>query len=222
MNTRNSLSNCPLFSGLPEDQIIKLEHIAQKKSVKQGKVIFFENDPGDGFYIVISGQVKVYKIALTGKEQILHIIDASKPFGEAAVFQGRSFPANAEALSDSELLYFPKERFLELITEHPQLALNMLGLLSARLRKFTRQIEDLSLREVPQRLANYIIYLVENQKNEETVNLQISKGQLASLLGTAPETLSRILTKFVNDGILKVSNRVIEIVDYDALKEIIS
>jgi len=221
MNIKNILSSCPLFSGLPVEQVDKIERIVRVKSVKRGSVIFFENDPGDGFYLVVSGKVKVYKAAFTGKEQILHILGAPQPFGEVAVFQSKPFPANAEALVNTELLYFPRDLFLKVIEENPQLALNMLGLLSARLRKFAHLIEELSLREVSHRIANYIIYLAEEQGSDKQVNLEISKGQLASLLGTAPETLSRVLTKFINGGILKVSNRTIEILDYEELKNMI-
>lgn len=221
MNIATVLNDCPLFSGLPESQAVALASIAFSKKAKKGVSIFFEGDPGDGFYLVASGKVKVYKLAFNGKEQILHILGASQPFGEAAVFQGKPFPANAEALVNSELIYFPKKEFLTVIKENPEVALNMLGLLSARLRKFARQIEDLSLHEVPHRLANYIIYLTEEQGSETQVTLEISKGQLASLLGTAPETISRILTKFSNDNVLKVSNRTIEIVDMKRLTELV-
>ncbi len=221
MNIAAVLNSCPLFSGLPENQIVELANIAFSKKVKRGVNIFFEGDAGDGFYLVANGKVKVFKLAFNGKEQILHILGDSQPFGEAAVFQGKPFPANAEALVNSELIYFPKKDFLRVIEKNPQVALNMLGLLSARLRKFAHQIEDLSLHEVPHRLANYLLYLTEEQENENQVTLEISKGQLASLLGTVPETLSRILTKFSNDGVLKVSNRTIEITNFEQLKELV-
>lgn len=221
MNIAAVLNNCPLFSGLPENQIKDLSNIAFSKKMKRGVTIFFEGDPGDGFYLVATGKVKVFKMAFNGKEQILHILGEAQPFGEAAVFQGKPFPANAEALVNSELIYFPKKDFLRVIEANPQVALNMLGLLSARLRKFAHQIEDLSLREVPHRLANYILYLTEEQGSETQVTLEISKGQLASLLGTVPETLSRILTKFSNDNVLKVSNRTIEIIDLEQLRELV-
>lgn len=221
MNIAAVLNKCPLFSGLPENQIKDLSNIAFSKKMKRGVTIFFEGDPGDGFYLVATGKVKVFKMAFNGKEQILHILGEAQPFGEAAVFQGKPFPANAEALVNSELIYFPKKDFLRVIEANPQVALNMLGLLSARLRKFAHQIEDLSLREVPHRLANYILYLTEEQGSETQVTLEISKGQLASLLGTVPETLSRILTKFSNDNVLKVSNRTIEIIDLEQLRELV-
>lgn len=212
------LSRCTLFEGLPGEQLAELALITQKKSFKRGATIFFENDPGKGFYLVTAGKIKVYKVSFNGKEQILHILAELQPFGEAAVFQGKPFPANAEALTDTELFYFPKDQFIKLIENHPQLALNMLGLLSGRLRKFAGIIEDLSLKEVPHRLAAYLIYLMEEQKSS-TLQLEISKGQLASLLGTAPETLSRILGKLTAEGIIDTDNREIKIIDLEGLKQ---
>lgn len=218
MTVIDTLSRCALFEGLPENQLSELAGITQKKSFKRGATIFFENDPGNGFYLVTMGKVKVYKISFNGKEQILHILGELQPFGEVAVFQGKPFPANAEALTDADLFYFPKDQFIKLVENHPKLALNMLGLLSGRLRKFAGIIEDLSLKEVPHRLAAYLIYLMKEQESS-TLQLDISKGQLASLLGTAPETLSRILGKLTADEIISIDNRQIKIIDLERLEQ---
>ena len=96
----------------------------------------------------------------------------------------------------------------------------MLAVLSMRLRRFTVQIENLSLKEVPARLAGYLIYLAEEQKSEDSVTLDISKGQLASLLGTIPETLSRIFAKLNQDGLIEVKDRTINLLDYSGLEEL--
>ena len=115
--------------------------------------------------------------------------------GEVPVFTGTPFPANAQALSKSVLAFFPKKKFIALINSNPSLALNLLAVLSKRLRQFTVQVENLSLKEVPERLAAYLLFLSKEQGGTDEVTLPISKGQLASLLGTIPETLSRIFSK---------------------------
>jgi CRP/FNR family transcriptional regulator len=158
----------------------------------KGRSIFMEGDLGDGFYIVADGKVKIFKISAEGKEQILHIYGPGHPFGEVPVFSGQKFPANAVTLLKSHLLFFPRPSFIRLISDNPSLSLNMLAVLSMRLREFTVQIENLSLKEVPGRLASYLIYLSGEQQDSLKVTLPVSKGQLASLLGTIPETLSRI------------------------------
>ena len=120
----------------------------------------------------------------------------------------------------SHLLFFPRTAFTELIAKNPSLCLNMLAVLSMRLRQFTVQVENLSLKEVPGRLAAYLLYLAQEQEAEDTVSLPISKGQLASLLGTIPETLSRILTKMSNSGLIDVSGGEIKLLDYDGLEDL--
>jgi CRP/FNR family transcriptional regulator len=120
-----------------------------------------------------------------------------------AVFAGKSFIAHAEAMEDSRLLYFPRTPFMELIQKNPSIALNSLSILSRRLRRFTALIEDLSLKEVPGRLAAYLLYLSETHQGTENLSLDISKGQLSSLLGTISEILSRILTRMTKAGVIQ-------------------
>ena len=120
------------------------------------------------------------------------------------MFSGQQFPASAEAIAESCLIFFPRSAFIALIAANPSLALNMLAVLSMRLRQFTVQIENLSLKEVPGRLATYLVYLAGEQKRDDFVTLNISKGQLASLLGTIPETLSRIFARMNSQGLNEV------------------
>jgi CRP/FNR family transcriptional regulator, dissimilatory nitrate respiration regulator len=218
-NIREAVSASPLFNGLPPEQVDRIVRIVIKKQFNRGETIFFEGDKGTGFYMVESGKVKIYKMSLSGKEQILHIFGPGEPFGEVPVFHGQPFPATAEALMKSSLLFFPRDRFIQLVHETPSIALNMLAVLSMRLRRFASQIESLSLQEVPARLAGYLMYLSEEQRNADVVALEISKGQLASLLGTIPETLSRIFAKMSEEGLIAVEGRTIRILDRDGLAD---
>jgi CRP/FNR family transcriptional regulator len=195
----------PLFNGLTETQLQEIRSTAVDLFYEKGNTIFLEGDAGDGFYIVAHGKIKIFKVSLDGKEQILHIYGPGQPFGEVPVFSGQKFPANAVSLVKSHVLFFPRAAFVDLITSYPSLALNMLAVLSMRLREFTIQIENLSLKEVPGRLASYLLYLATEQKQQDKVNLPISKGQLAGLLGTIPETLSRIFTKMSQQGLITVN-----------------
>jgi CRP/FNR family transcriptional regulator len=137
-----------------------------------------------------------------------------------AVFTGQTFPAYAQAISNSRLLFFPKNEFVGLISTNPSLSLNMLAELSIRLHHFAVQIASLSLKEVPGRLASYLIYLADEQNRDDSVTLKISKGQLASLLGTVPETLSRIFGKMTDQKLIEVSGRNISFLDYSGLEEL--
>lgn len=213
------LANSLLFNGLPAQQLREMAAICIAKRYRRGESIFFEGDPGIGFYMVASGKVKIFKTSLEGKEQILHIFGPGEPFGEVPVFHGNPFPANAETLSEAELLFFPRAEFVGLVSANPSLALNMLAMLALRLRRFTTQIENLSLKEVPGRLASYLLYLTEEQGRSDRVVLDIPKGQLASLLGTSSETLSRIFAKMTEEGLIRVEGKTIDLLDIERLKE---
>lgn len=214
------LSKIPAFNGLTGDQLEHVRKITSVRELKRGELIFSEGDEGNGFYVVVDGRIKVFKLSPEGKEQILHIIGPGEPFGEVAVFAGRSFPANAQAISNSRLLFLPRSDFVHLISINPSLAMEMLAVLSIRLRQFTMQIESLSLKEVPGRLASYLMVLASEQSEPESVDLPISKGQLASLLGTIPETLSRIFARMSQQGLVLVNGRTIFLKDRPGLADL--
>jgi len=214
------ISQTPIFQDLPEDDLKKLRRIAVDKFFNKGQTVFSEGEDGIGFYVVAAGKVKIYKVSVEGKEQILHIYGPGNPFGEVPVFSGERFPANAQTLLKSHLLFFPRAAFIELISKNPSLCLNMLAVLSMRLRQFTVQVENLSLKEVPGRLASYLLFLAREQGVEDTVSLPISKGQLASLLGTIPETLSRILARMIDSRLIAVSGGNITLVDIMRLEDL--
>jgi CRP/FNR family transcriptional regulator, dissimilatory nitrate respiration regulator len=216
---KETVGKSPLFNGLPPEQIDLIARIIVRKSYNRGETIFFEGDKGTGFYMVESGKVKIYKMSFSGKEQILHIFGPGEPFGEVPVFHGQPFPATAEVLAKSSLLFFPRDKFIQLVHDMPSIALNMLAVLSMRLRRFASQIESLSLKEVPARLAGYLLYLSEENGGADTVELEISKGQLASLLGTIPETLSRIFARMSEEGLIAVEGRTIRILDRESLAD---
>jgi len=220
MGLIEQIAAIPIFQGLPREQAEDLGRIVADQIFRRGQTIFSEGDEGAGFYVVISGRVKVFKLSPEGKEQIFHILGPGEPFGEAAVFAGENFPAYAEALTESRIFFFPRPAFVGLIKKNPSLALNMLSVLSRRLRKFAALVEDLSLKEVPGRLAAYLLFLGEHKKGMKELELDVSKNQLAGLLGTIPETLSRILTRMARERLIKSSGRRYQILDRKGLEEL--
>jgi len=210
----------PLFEGLPKEQQDDLAMIVTDQVFRRGQTIFTEGDEATGFYVGITGRVKIFKLSFEGKEQILHIFGPGEPFGEVPVFTGQHFPANAEAMEESRIFFFPRDSFIELIRRNPSMALNMLAVLSVRLRRFTHLIDDLSLKEVPGRLSAYLLYLSEQEKGTTDLELTITKTQLASLLGTIPETLSRIFGKMSKQGLIELDGPRIKIVDRQGLEDL--
>ena len=214
------IAEIPLYRGLPAEQIGKLANIMIDKLLRRGQAVFSEGDEASGLYVMISGRVKVFKLSPEGKEQILHIIGPGEPFGEVPMFAGGRFPANAETIEESRIIFFPRAAFVELIKREPSLAMNMLAVLSKRLREFAGLIEDLSLKEVSGRLAAYLLYLSDREDRASSIELDIAKGQLASLLGTIPETLSRILGKMDSQRLIEVQGRRIRIIDRNTLEDL--
>jgi CRP-like cAMP-binding protein len=214
------MARIPLFAGLSPAELAQFGGIAVERGFGKNEWVFAEGDDGDGFYVILSGTVKVFKLSADGKEHILHIFPPGQVFGEVPVFAGEHFPANAQAVVPSRLLFFPRAAFVALLEQHPALALKLLADLSLKLRQFATQIENLSLKEIPARLATYLLVLAESQGQRDQVTLAISKGQLASLLGTIPETLSRMFAKLSGQNLIAVEGRTIRLLDVPALQEL--
>jgi CRP-like cAMP-binding protein len=222
----DQLRRCPLFAGLQERDLHKIRAVATPRQLGKREVLFSDGGEAKGFYVILTGKVKLYKISPEGKEQILHIVSAPDTFAEAALFLEGTYPAFAEAWMDSQLLFFPKRNFIELIEKNPQLSINMIVSLSQYLKRFAALIEELSLKEVSSRIAKYLIDLCLKSSGEgkgpREIELDLSKTQLAAKLGTISETLSRTLAKMKAKRIIDVKKNRILILNQELLEEIAS
>lgn len=218
MNHRQILKNSPLFAGLSDLDMDALMGIARTREASRGELLFSDGEEATGFFVVLDGKVKVYKLSPEGKERILHVIHPGGTFAEAAIFGDGLYPAYAEPLQASRLFFLPKESFLDLLKNNGNISINMIAGLSRFLRQFANQIEDLTFKDVPSRLARYLMDLSRGVKQH--VELPISKSQLASNLGTVSETLSRTLRKLSDDDLIQVAGKRVEILDFDRLAEL--
>ena len=220
------LRRCPLFAGLKEDDLKRIRAIASLRQIEKKEVLFSDGEEAKGFYVILSGKVKLFKVSPEGKEQILHIVSAPDAFAEAALFLEGTYPAFAEAMTDSQLLYFPKRDFIQLIEKNPQLSINIIVTLSHFLKRFASLIEELSLKEVSSRVAKYVVDLSIKSSKEgkslKEVELDLSKTQLALKLGTISETLSRTLAKMKAKRIIDVKKNKIIILNREALEGLAS
>ena len=220
------LRRCPLFAGLKEEDLKRIRAIASLRQIEKKEILFSDGEETRGFYVILSGRVKLFKVSPEGKEQILHIVSAPDAFAEAALFLEGTYPAFAEAMTDCQLLYFPKRDFIQLIEKNPQLSINMIVTLSHYLKRFASLIEELSLKEVSSRTAKYIIDLSmkssKEGKSPKEVELDVSKTQLALRLGTISETLSRTLAKMKAKRIIDVKKNKIIILNRETLEELAS
>jgi len=220
MDFMTAMGQSTLFKGLGPEELAQLERISEPRQYDKGDLLFGEGKEGVGFYVVLSGQVKVFKMSFDGREQILHILGPGDPLGEVPVFAGMNYPANAQALSKSALYFFPRQKLIELYRESPSLAMNMLAVLSRRLREFTVLIENLSLKEIPQRLATYLVHQQSLKPVSSRVKLSVTKGVLSNILGTSQETLSRVLGKMSQEGLIEVQGKEIIILDMERLRSL--
>jgi CRP/FNR family transcriptional regulator len=218
MDFMTAMGQSTLFKGLAEGELRQLERISEPREADKGEMLFHEGSEGVGFYVVASGQVKVFKMSFDGREQILHILGPGDPLGEVPVFAGQNYPANAQAMGKASLCFFPRAKLIELYRESPSLAMNMLAVLSRRLREFTVLIENLSLKEIPQRLATYLVHQQSLKPVSARVKLSVTKGVLSNILGTSQETLSRVLGKLSQEGLIEVQGKEISILDPVRLK----
>jgi CRP-like cAMP-binding protein len=220
------LRRCPLFAGLKEEDLKRIRGIASLKRVEKKGILFSDGEEARGFYVILSGRVKLFKVSPEGKEQILHIVSAPDAFAEAALFLEGTYPAFAEAMTDCQLLFFRKNDFIQLIEKNPQLSINMIVTLSQFLKRFASLIEELSLKEVSSRIAKYLVdlslKLSKEGKSPKEVELDLSKTQLALKLGTISETLSRTLAKMKAKKIIDVKRNRILILNREALEELAS
>ena len=221
---RTTLRDVPLFSEMDISHLREISEISRLEQYKKNQHIFLENDNYRGFFIVLKGSVKVYRISAEGKEYILHLRKPPQPFADVPLFEeGGNYPANAQALEECLLLFIPKEEFIDLIQKNPSIALKMLAGFAKRMRNMTNKMEEISTKEVSSRLARFILEEVEKNNSiklpEPFLRLTISKSTVATYLGTITETLSRTFKKFQDEKIIVVDGKKIFVKNLKKLKQ---
>ena len=209
----NTLRSCQLFAGLPLADLERIAAITVTKQLTKGEYLFHEGDAARGFYIVQRGSINVHRLSAAGKEQIIHVFRAGESFAEAALATEKGYPAEARALELTQLLLVQKEGILALLRRQPELALRMLASMSGHLRVLVGQLEDLSLKDVETRLANWLMKQCPDRESERPVQveLKMTKRVLAAELGTVSETFSRTLAKFREQKLLLVKGKVVTV-----------
>lgn len=221
---KETLRDVPLFSELDISQLREIFEISRIEQYKKHQHIFLENDPYLGFYIVLKGNVKIYRTSIDGKDYILHLRKPPQPFADVPLFEGGNYPANAQTLEDSLLLFIPKDEFTELIRKNPGIPLKMLAGFAKRMRDMTKKMEEISTKEVSNRLARFILEEIKRNGSikleEPFLRLTISKADVASYLGTITETLSRTFKKLHDDNIITVNGKKIFVKNLRKLKHL--
>lgn len=222
--SQDTLRGLPLFSELKKEQLREVISISKILQLKKNESVFSEGDHYKGFFILLKGLVKVFKFSSTGKESVLHLIKPFETFGDVPLFESGDYPVNAQAMSDSVIVLFPKTEFLKLLSENSDICIKMLAGFAKKMRALTKKVEDFSTKEILNRLAGYIIEEIKrsNTQNltEPFIKLAVSKKNIASFLGTITETLSRTLKKLEEDQIIRQSGKTIFIKNLKRLKDL--
>jgi CRP-like cAMP-binding protein len=208
-----ALRSSQLLLGLPAEDIEAMAQFTSVKSLEKGEYLFREGDPSRGFYIVQRGAINVHRVSAAGKEQVIHVFRSGESFAEATLATEKGYPGDARAVSASQVLLVQKDAFLALLRRRPELALRMLGSMSAHLRVLVGQLEDLTMKDVETRLANWLLKRCPNPTSAQPARIELgmTKRVLAAELGTVSETLSRTLAAFREAQLLQVEGRTVTV-----------
>jgi CRP/FNR family transcriptional regulator len=211
----NTLRGCQIFAGLSVEDLAAIAETVVVKPLAKGDYLFREGQASLGFFVVQAGAINVHRVNAAGKEQVIHIFRAGESFAEATLATERGYPADSRAVEPSQVLLVQKAGFLALVRRQPELALRMLAAMSLHTRALVAQLEDMMMKDVETRFANWLLKRCPSPQNGAPVTIELSttKRTLAAELGTVSETLSRTLARFREQKLVAVKGRRLTVVD---------
>ena len=219
----NILRQIPLFSSLKDDELEAIYKLSYIRKCTKDSLILLENEGGDTLFIIISGKVKVTTFSESGKEVIFSILNEGDFFGDMSLMDGKPRSATVISIEDSELRLLRRNDFIKLVEEHPGIALKLLEELTTRLRKADERIESLAILDVTGRVAGILLQLAD-EHGEKTDNGVVIKSrpthqELANMVGTTRETVTRVLKQLENKKYINMSGKDLQIFDPEVFKK---
>jgi CRP/FNR family transcriptional regulator len=219
------LKNTPLLSGFSQPELQLLAQRTVRKLFSAGELLFSEGQPCNGFNIIYKGRVRIFKTSVNGREQVLAIQKPGESIAEIPVFDGGPYPASAIAVEDTEIAFISRRDFQTYCMEHPEVALKVLAVVGARLRRLVSIIEELSFTTIRQRLVSVLVQLAQSDGKKTARGVEFllpsSHQELANQLGTVRELISRNLTRLQAEGLLDVDARQIVVKNLKGLTAIL-
>jgi CRP/FNR family transcriptional regulator len=216
------LKQVSIFSGLTDPEFAFLTARVVPRKFGAGELIFAEAEPCAGLYVIESGNVRIFKSSAGGREQVLSIDGPGGSIAELPVFDGGDYPASAQAVNDCSLLFFSKKDFQSLCLQHPDVALKVLRVVGARLRRLVGIIEELSFTTVRHRLAAMLVRLAKSDGQRQgdaiTITLPANNNELAAQIGTVRELVSRNLSRLQSEGLIRIDGRNVTVPDLKELE----
>lgn len=217
----SELARVSVFERLDKNELDQLEALTEKKRYPANTAIFFQDDPSDSLYILLSGSVKVYQTSENGKERILRTLKRGNAFGELAMIEGKSRFVSVQTLEDSEMLRLARKDFVAFAEKHTWVLWTLLSAFAERIRRMNEDVLDLSFRDVPYRVLHALVDLVERHGEPVTggtrITTALSTRDLASMVGSNSETVGRLLDHFETDGLIRRDGANLVVPDPNAL-----
>ena len=201
------LAQVSFFDRLDRETLDKLEALTQKKQFPADMTVFFQDDPSDSLYVVLSGSAKIFQTSEDGKHRIIKILKKGEAFGELAMIEGQPRSASVQTLEPSEMLLLTRKDFQAFCDMHPSVLWMLLQAFAERLRRMNEDVLDMSFRDVPYRVLRVMSRIVERHGTAGPdgwrVSMPLSAKDLASMVGSNPEVVGRLIDGYENDGLIK-------------------
>jgi CRP/FNR family transcriptional regulator len=218
MDDESCISLVPIFNHLEPAQMDEIMSLIRSLKFKRGENLYSPGDPANTLYIVSEGKIKIYILSESGKEQLIRFLRPGDFTGELALFSDTVHEAYAEAIEDTSVCTITRSEFNELLLKYPSISLKVLSEFSHRLEQSEKQTTRFATERVETRIALFLIECLDRDSKSQIVELPMSKRDLASYLGTTPESISRKLTEIEEVGLIEqISNKKIKILDLDGL-----
>jgi CRP/FNR family transcriptional regulator len=223
MDKYDYLRQISIFSELKDEFLDKIHRISLLRKYGKGRIIIMEGEPGEAFYYVKSGLIKISKLSSDGREHILHILNEGHIFAEVTLFNKTVYPATAEVIEEAEIGMIKNEDLERVIMEDPELSLHLIRYLNRRLVEAHMKIRNLALFDTYGRTAQALVKLAEDYGKKNSIgielDLNISRQELANIVGTTRETVIRVLTVFKKENSIAIDKNTITIIDLEKVKD---
>jgi CRP/FNR family cyclic AMP-dependent transcriptional regulator len=203
----HELARVPLFERLSRSELEKLEKLTSRKRFPSGTAVFFQDDPSDSLYVVLSGSAKVFRTSEDGRDRIMTTLRPGEAFGELAMIEGQPRSATVQTLEETELLSLSRKEFERFASEHPDFLYKLLQSMCERVRKINEDVLDLSFKDVPYRVLHLLSQLVsrhgESGSDGWRIRMPLSVRDLSSMVGSNAETVGRLLDRYESEGLVR-------------------
>ncbi|MCF8374090.1 MAG: Crp/Fnr family transcriptional regulator [Bacteroidales bacterium] len=215
-------SNNAIFAHLTKDEIARLELEKSCNHHKRGTLLYQEGNRINGFYCINKGIVKLYKTGIEGKEQIIKFAKKGDVIGYRSILSNEMACTTAKIIEDSTLCYIPGEFLITLVKTNTNFAMELMQLACKELKEANNFITDIAQKSVRERLAEILVYLKEDfdLDNDGVLQISLTREELANMVGTATESVIRLLSEFKGDKLIELTGRKIKIINLPGLMKV--